>query len=41
MANKNHNEPKTLWEYIRLYFPDFWQYLIIPVVAVIAWLILR
>lgn len=29
-------KPKTTWEYIKIYFPDIWQYLIIILAAVIA-----
>jgi hypothetical protein len=30
------NKPKTTWEYIKIYFPDIWQYLIIILVLIIA-----
>jgi hypothetical protein len=30
------NKPKTTWEYIKIYFPDLWQYLVIIVVIIIA-----
>ncbi len=29
-------KPKNTWEYIKLYFPDLWQYLVIIVVMIIA-----
>jgi len=30
------NKPKTAWDYIRIYFPDIWQYLVIIVTIIIA-----
>ena len=29
-------KPKTAWEYIRVYFPDVWQYLVIILIMIIA-----
>lgn len=29
-------KPRTAWEYIRVYFPDIWQYLVIIIVMIIA-----
>jgi hypothetical protein len=30
------NKPKTTWEYIRIYFPDIWQYIAIIITIIIA-----
>ncbi len=32
----NKEKPKTAWEFIRLYFPDVWQYIVIIIVMIIA-----
>lgn len=29
-------KPKTTWEYIKIYFPDVWQYLIVILIMIIA-----
>lgn len=29
-------KPKTAWEFIKIYFPDVWQYIVIIIVMVIA-----
>lgn len=29
-------KPRTAWEYIKVYFPDIWQYLVIIIVMIIA-----
>ncbi len=29
-------EPKNTWEYIKIYFPDIWQYIILIVVIALA-----
>lgn len=29
-------KPKTAWEYVKVYFPDIWQYLIVILVMIIA-----
>jgi hypothetical protein len=34
MEEKEKN--KNAWEYIKIYFPDVWQYLIIIIVMIIA-----
>jgi hypothetical protein len=28
--------PKTTWEFVKIYFPDVWQYLVIIIVMIIA-----
>lgn len=30
------DKPKTTWDYIRIYFPDIWQYLVIIITIIIA-----
>jgi hypothetical protein len=30
------NKPKNTWDYIKIYFPDIWQYLVIILTAIIA-----
>ena len=30
------NKPKTAWEFIKIYFPDVWQYIIIIIVMILA-----
>jgi hypothetical protein len=29
-------KPKNAWEYIRVYFPDIWQYIVILIVMALA-----
>jgi hypothetical protein len=29
-------KPKTTWEYIKIYFPDMWQYLVVIIIMIIA-----
>lgn len=29
-------KPKNAWEFVKVYFPDVWQYLIIIIVMIIA-----
>jgi hypothetical protein len=31
-----HEKPKTAWDYIRIYFPDIWQYIVIIITIIIA-----
>jgi hypothetical protein len=33
---KEDQKPKTAWDYIRIYFPDIWQYLVIILTIIIA-----
>lgn len=33
-------KPKSAWEYVKIYFPDVWQYLIIIVIMIIAALLI-
>ncbi len=33
---EENNKPKTTWEFIKLYFPDVWQYIVIIIVMIIA-----
>jgi hypothetical protein len=30
------DKPKNTWDYIKIYFPDIWQYLVIILAAIIA-----
>jgi hypothetical protein len=30
------NKPKSTWDYIRIYFPDIWQYIVIIITIIIA-----
>lgn len=32
----DNKKPKSAWEYIRVYFPDIWQYLVIVLIMIIA-----
>jgi hypothetical protein len=32
----NGSKPKSTWEYIKIYFPDIWQYIVIIVTILIA-----
>jgi hypothetical protein len=32
----NNQNPKTAWEYVKIYFPDLWQYLVVIIVMIIA-----
>lgn len=29
-------QPKSAWEYVKVYFPDVWQYVVIIIVMIIA-----
>ncbi len=29
-------KPKSAWQYVKIYFPDVWQYLIIIAIMIIA-----
>jgi hypothetical protein len=29
-------KPKSTWEYIKIYFPDVWQYVIVIIVMILA-----
>jgi hypothetical protein len=29
-------KPKSAWEYIKIYFPDVWQYFIVIIVMILA-----
>ena len=29
-------KPKSAWEYIKIYFPDVWQYVIVIIVMILA-----
>lgn len=29
-------KPKTTWQFIKLYFPDVWQYVVIIIIMIIA-----
>jgi hypothetical protein len=29
-------KPKSAWEYIRIYFPDVWQYVIVIIIMILA-----
>jgi hypothetical protein len=33
---EENKKPKTAWEFIKVYFPDMWQYIIIIIVMIIA-----
>lgn len=35
MEEEKH-KPKTAWEYVKIYFPDMWQYIVIIIVMIIA-----
>lgn len=30
------DKPKTTWQYVKIYFPDVWQYIVIIIVMIIA-----
>ncbi|CAN5351058.1 hypothetical protein BH10BAC1_BH10BAC1_15330 [soil metagenome] len=30
------DKPKTAWRYVRTYFPDIWQYIVIIIVMILA-----
>jgi hypothetical protein len=29
-------KPKNAWDYVRIYFPDIWQYIVIIITIIIA-----
>jgi hypothetical protein len=33
---EKQGKPKSIWEYIKIYFPDMWQYLIVIIVMILA-----
>jgi hypothetical protein len=33
---ENKEKPKNAWEYVKVYFPDVWQYLIIILIMILA-----
>jgi len=37
---ESDKKPKTAWEYIKIYFPDIWQYLIIIIIMIVAAIII-
>jgi hypothetical protein len=37
---EENKKPKTTWEFIKVYFPDIWQYLVIIIVMLIAALLI-
>ena len=30
------NKPKNTWQFIKVYFPDVWQYLVVIIVMILA-----
>jgi hypothetical protein len=30
------DKPKNAWEYVKIYFPDVWQYLVVIIIMIIA-----